>query len=150
MTKQEQPAPAVPHRLIVVASEGMATDEIEAIVRARCGERVEVQVHLSAPASRVSWLNWTTNVEGPAGSETPRSADGIAGVNDVNVDPSAGEFNPLQAIEDALRRYAADELVIVTASDEQASWIESDLENEVRERFGLRITHLVAEPHTEI
>jgi hypothetical protein len=49
----------------------------------------------------------------------------------------------VQAIEDALRKFPADELIIVTRSGEDASWLEQGSLVEARERFRLPTTHLV-------
>jgi hypothetical protein len=38
-----------------------------------------------------------------------------------------GDVGPLQAIEDALRMFAADEIVVVTGADEEATWLEAGL-----------------------
>jgi hypothetical protein len=54
-----------------------------------------------------------------------------------------GDVDPLQAIEDALRMFGADEIVVLTAPDEEASWLESGLGEKASERFAVPVTHLV-------
>jgi hypothetical protein len=54
-----------------------------------------------------------------------------------------GDVDPLQAIEDALRIFGPVEVIILTAPDEQASWLESGLGERARERFAVPVTHLV-------
>jgi hypothetical protein len=54
-----------------------------------------------------------------------------------------GDPDPVRAIEDALRTFPADELIIVTRSGEDASWLEQGSLEEARERFRLPTTHLV-------
>jgi hypothetical protein len=149
MTDGQQGVPGVPRQLIVVATEGVATEDTEAVVRAHAGADVEVQVHVIAPASKISWLNWLTYVEGPAGGEAAQRAEPVAASMPADADPHVGDVDPLQAVEDALRLYAADELFIITAPDDDTNWIESHLKTRVRERFGLPITHLVAGSHKE-
>ena len=149
MTDGRQGEPGVPRQLIVVATEGVATEDTEAVVRAHAGADVEVQVHVIAPASKISWLNWLTNVEGPAGAETAQRAEPVAAAMPADADPHVGDVDPLRAVEDALRLYAADELVIITAPDDETNWVESHLKIRVRERFGLPITHLVVGSHKE-
>ena len=56
----------------------------------------------------------------------------------------SGDSDPLQAIEDALRTFPADEVIIITMPDESGSWLESGAGEEAQRRFALPITHLVA------
>jgi len=49
----------------------------------------------------------------------------------------------LQAIEDALRMFPADEVLVLTAPDEKATWLEAGLGEDARERFSVPVTHLV-------
>jgi len=54
-----------------------------------------------------------------------------------------GDVDPLQAIEDALRMFPADEIVDLTAPNEEATWLEAGLGEKARERFSAPVTHLV-------
>ena len=51
----------------------------------------------------------------------------------------------MQAIEDAPRTFAADELIIVTLPDEDADWLEKGRAETALKSFSLPVTHLVAE-----
>ena len=53
-----------------------------------------------------------------------------------------GDTDPVQAIEDALRTFPADEVLVVTRPDDDASWLEQDSAQEARERFGVPVTRL--------
>jgi hypothetical protein len=50
----------------------------------------------------------------------------------------------VQAIEDALRQFPAEEVIVVTPDDE-AGWLEQDSAEEASERFGVPVTHLVVD-----
>ena len=52
------------------------------------------------------------------------------------------DTDPVQAIEDALRTFPADEVLVVTRPDDDASWLEEDSAQEARERFGVPVTRL--------
>jgi hypothetical protein len=63
--------------------------------------------------------------------------------NGAGGDSSAGDSDPLLAAEDALREFAADELVIVTHPDEEASWLEEGKGREIAESLhGVNVTRL--------
>jgi hypothetical protein len=58
-------------------------------------------------------------------------------------DSSAGDSDPLLALEDALREFPADEVVVVTRPDEEATWLEGNSERIAQRLGGLKVTHLV-------
>jgi hypothetical protein len=49
-------------------------------------------------------------------------------------------------VEDALRTFRADEVVIVTAPDEESTWLEQNLGQRAEERFSLPVTTLTVGP----
>jgi hypothetical protein len=61
----------------------------------------------------------------------------------LEVQGQVGDSDPLIAAEDALGSFAADEMLIVTHSGEEAEWFERDLFDEAAERFEPPITHVV-------
>jgi hypothetical protein len=56
-----------------------------------------------------------------------------------------GDGDPLQAIEDGLRRFDADELIVSTHPPGRSNWLERDVVAKARERFDLPITHVVVD-----
>jgi hypothetical protein len=65
--------------------------------------------------------------------------EGVDAVGDT------GESDPLLAIEDALRTFRADQIVLFTHAGGDRNWAEEDLVDEVRERFDGAVEHLVIE-----
>ena len=51
-----------------------------------------------------------------------------------------GDSDPVKAIEDALRTFAADEILVVAHPDDQAGWLEEGSGAAAQARFGLPIT----------
>jgi hypothetical protein len=92
----------------------------------------------------VSGLRFAT-----AGSERP-GADGppilvvttSEAVPGKHVEAHVGDVDPLQAIEDAFAVSPSDEIVVVTAPDEQATWFETGLGEQAQERFSVPVRHL--------
>ena len=56
-----------------------------------------------------------------------------------------GDPDPIMAIEDSLREFPADEIVIVTHPEGDARWLEDDLFERAKERFEPPIRHFVVE-----
>ena len=55
----------------------------------------------------------------------------------IDASGEIGDGDPLQAIEDALRTFAPDELVISTHPEGRSHWLERDVVSGARERFAL-------------
>ena len=130
-------------KLLVVATAPIEPGPLQDAVREHAGDEAEIRV--VAPASDVSPLQWLASDE----DEAREKAAGVATVAAESVEPEAarteaevGDTDPVQAIEDALRTFPADEVLVVTRSEDDASWLEQDSAEEARERFGVPVTRL--------
>jgi GABA permease len=130
-------------RILVVTTATAPKAELESIVRAHAGQDAEVQV--VAPASKISWLDRLTNAEDDARADATKRAEAASQeLPGEQVEAHGGDVDPL-AIEDALRMFPADEIVVLTAPNEEATWLEADLGENARQRFSMPVTHLVAQ-----
>ena len=60
----------------------------------------------------------------------------------ASVETEVGDSDPVQAVEDALRTFPADQIVIVAGSGDEAGWLERDSASAAYERVGLPVTEL--------
>lgn len=74
---------------------------------------------------------------GPAAEEARQAGATLV------TEPRIGDSDPILAIEDALREFPAQEILIVTRPAEEAAWMEEDLFDRARNRFRLPIAHFV-------
>ena len=129
----------------------MTTVPVEdALLRERVREHAgteDADVRVVAPAADVSRLEWLATDEDDAREEAAdlaeRSARAVA--PEADVEAEVGDVDPVQAIEDALREFPADELIVVTHAESEAGWLEKDEGAEALERFDLPVTRLVVE-----
>jgi hypothetical protein len=128
-------------RILVVATSNIDADEIAGTVGGRFGEHAEVRV--LAPASRLSRLDWLTSAEDEARADAASRAADIADAIPEAVDARVGDVDPLQAIDDAVRAFAPDEVVVVTREDTESSWLESGAGVAAQDRFDVPVTHVV-------
>jgi hypothetical protein len=99
-----------------------------------------------APASGISRLDWLTNAEDDARADAAGRGDELAGAAPTDaVESRVGDSDPMKAIEDALRTFPADELIVVTLPDEDAAWLEKGSTETALKRFSLPVTHVVVE-----
>jgi hypothetical protein len=61
----------------------------------------------------------------------------------IEASGSVGENEPLVAIEDALRRFPADEILIATHPFDELGWLEHGIVAKIRARSDLPITHIM-------
>ena len=132
----------MPRRLLVVATASVPATALRESVRAHAGEDAETLV--VAPASDISRLDWLTNADSDARTEAAERADELADAAPTDdVESRVGDSDPLKAIEDALRTFPADELIVVTLPDEDAAWLEKGSGEKALNRFSLPVTHLI-------
>jgi GABA permease len=56
-----------------------------------------------------------------------------------------GDGDPLQALEDALREFPADEIVVSTHPPGRSHWLEQGVVEQARQRYDVPITHVVVD-----
>lgn len=132
----------MPRRLLVVATASVPATALRKSVRAHAGEDAETLV--VAPASDISHLDWLTNADSDARTAAAERADELADAAPTDdVESRVGDSDPLKAIEDALRTFPADELIVVTLADEDAAWLEKGSGEKALNGFSLPVTHLI-------
>lgn len=113
-----------------------------ALLRDALGDVDELKVVV--PAVKQSRLQWLTNADDDAREDAEGAATSIDEATPDDVRAEAGDADPLQAAEDALADFDADELVVATRPDEEATWLEEGRAADIERRFpGLKVTRLV-------
>ena len=142
-------APGAPDETfrILVVSDGRATSRaFQDKVRSRAAGR-PLEVLVVAPALG-SWLShWTGDDHARHEAEgnlertvAALSAAGVAARGEV------GSDDPIEAADDALREFSADEIVFATHPDDQANWKERGVVEPARDRYDLPVAHVDVDP----
>ena len=117
----------------------------ESFLREQLRERPgggEAEVRIVAPAADVSPLQWLANDEDDARADAERVAEAAGAAVEGEaalVEARVGDSDPVKAIEDALREWPADEVVVVTPPGEHANWLERGAGAQADERFGVPV-----------
>jgi hypothetical protein len=106
-------------RVLVIATE--APDD--AALREQVGDADEVRV--VTPAAKVSKLDWLTGDEDDARAEAAETAEEVAGAVGGEVDRTSQNTDAAQDVEDAVRTFQPDEIVIYTGSGD-STWLEDE------------------------
>jgi nucleotide-binding universal stress UspA family protein len=132
-------------RLLVVSTTPVEDEDLLRRVREHTGDH-EAEVHVVAPAAQLSPLQWLASDEDRAreeAAEVAREAKETVEPDAQEVEAEVGDSDPVQAIEDALREFPADEVIIVTRPGDEVSWLEGGAGEEAKRRFPVPVTHLV-------
>ena len=145
---RQAPAPSPPdeHRILVVANETVGGPELLAEVRERSGERT-AQVFVVCPALNTPIKTWTSDEDEARAAAQRRLDDSLASMRSVGLEAAGeiGDGDPVQAIEDALRTFRPDELIVSTHPPGRSLWLERGVIERARERFALPLTHVVVD-----
>jgi hypothetical protein len=133
-------------RILVIANETVGGEELLAILR-RKAEGVEAHVLVVCPALNSQVRTWASDEDGARAAAQDRLDISLARLerDGVQAEGAVGDGDPLQAIEDALRTFGADEIVISTHPEGRSNWLERDVVGAARDRFGVPITHVVVD-----
>jgi hypothetical protein len=137
-------------RILVVANETVGGRKLLDTVRQRA-EGVREDVLVVAPALNSPLRHWASD-EDPARAEAQRRLDeSLVRLRQegVNAHGEIGDSEPLQALEDALRTFAPDEIIISTHPEGRSHWLEKGIVEAARERFAVPITHVVVDLEAE-
>ena len=138
------------HRVLVVANETVAGSTLRDEIVARAGQgQSEVLVVTPALNSRIR--HWTSDEDGARAQAQQRLDASLAALGGagVNARGQVGDDDPLQAIDDALRAFPADEIILSTHPPGRSNWLERDLVGRARETYPCSITHVVVDLERE-
>jgi len=134
-------------RLLVIANETVQGEELLREIRDRCrGRRCEVLVVTPALASsRTS--HWTSDIDEAIELARQRMELSLIEIKRLGLKAKGeiGDSDPNVAIEDALRVFAADEILISTHPPDRSRWLEGGVVDRAREQIDLPITHVVVD-----
>jgi hypothetical protein len=132
--------------ILVIANETVGGDELLALLR-RKAEGVREQVLVVAPALNSPVRHWASDEDGARAQAQERLDASIARLAEAGVaaDGEVGDGDPLQAMEDALRTFGADEIVISTHPEGRSNWLERNVVGAARDRFDVPITHVIVD-----
>ena len=158
--RQRAPAPDREHvaslsgpderRVLVVANETVRGEELlSTISTLALTERTQFLVVCPALNSR---LKTFTSDEDPAREAAQARLDvTLARLRSVGIEArgEVGDGDPLVAVDDAMRTFGPNEIVISTHPPGRSNWLERGIVESVRARYDVPVTHVVVDLATE-
>jgi nucleotide-binding universal stress UspA family protein len=137
-------------RILVIANETVAGGRLRDEIRAR-SEGYDEQVLVVTPALNSPLRHWASDEDDARAQAQKRLEESLAHLRAMGVDAKGevGDAEPLQAIEDSLRLFGADEIIISTHPEGRSNWLEKGVVEGARERFAVPITHVVVDLEAE-
>jgi hypothetical protein len=139
------------HRILVVANETADAPELlEEIERRTKDRRAEVKV--VAPVLVDSPVKFVVSEVDDARQEAEaRLQRSLEAIRRLGVEASGdiGDDDPNLAIEDALRTFPADEVIISTHPPERSRWLENKVVERAHQDLALPVTHIVVDPDSQ-
>jgi hypothetical protein len=132
------------HRILVVANETPTEEAIaERIAQAAGGSRT--QVFVVCPVFTSPVRHWVSDLDGGRADARRRLDETLGRLRAAGIEArgEVGDEDPLRAIEDALRTFGADEIVVTTHPEGRSTKSERSLVARVREHVALPVTHVV-------
>lgn len=132
-------------RILVVANETVAGRALRAEVVLRAQPDADVLV--VCPALNSPLRHWASDEDG-ARAEAQKRLDGsLAALAEAGVlaRGEVGDADPIQAMEDALRTFGADEIILSTHPPGRSNWLEKGVVGRARESFDVPLTHVVVD-----
>ena len=135
------------HRLLVVANETVGGAALREEIRNRTrGRDSEILVVTPALASSRA-AHWASDVDEAMELARQRMELSLIEIDRLGLRAKGeiGDSDPNVAIEDALRVFPADEIVISTHPPDRSRWLEHGVVDKAREQIDLPITHVVVD-----
>src|SRR5436305_4629544 len=139
-------------RLLVIANETVQGEALVNEIGDRCRERrCEVMVVTPALASSRA-PHWASDIDDAIELARQRMELSLIEIKQLGlkVKGEIGDSDPNVAVEDALRVFPADEILISTHPPGRSRWLERGVVDKARERIDLPIIHVVVDTNARV
>jgi hypothetical protein len=137
-------------RILVIANETVGGETLRETIRQK-SEGYRGQVLVVVPALNSPLRHWASDEDGARAAAAERLRRSLERLRQLGIDArgEVGDGEPLQAIEDYLHIFGADEIIISTHPEGRSHWLERGIVADARARFGVPITHVVVDLEAE-
>ncbi len=138
------------HRILVIANETVGGRTLREMIRER-SEGVRAEILVVTPALNSPLRHWASDEDDARAAAQDRLDASLARLASVGLRArgEVGDGDTLQAMEDALRTFGADEIILSTHPEGRSHWLERGVVAKARERFAVPITHVVVDLEAE-
>jgi hypothetical protein len=143
-------APEGRRRVLVVANRTLAGEELRETLRRAAADGAELHVVAPILPSRVHYIASDIDRELEDARERLAAALAWAREQGLHADGKVGDpFTAFGAVEDELRAFGADEVIISTLPPGRSNWLEAGILERLRDELDVPITHVVVDQEIE-
>jgi hypothetical protein len=137
-------------RILVIANETVGGGPLRRQIEER-SSGYETSVLVVSPALNSPLRHWASDEDPAREAARQRLETSLQRLRENGIEASGevGDADPLQAIEDAVRTFGPDEIIISTHPEGRSHWLERGVVTGARERFAVPITHVVVDLEAE-
>ncbi len=137
-------------RILVVANETVTGAALREEILDRVASE-DAEVFVVAPALNTRLRHWTSDEDRARAEAQRRLDESLRALAEAGVDARGvvGDDDPLQAIEDTLRTFGADEIILSTHPPGRSNWLERDVVAHARARYDAPVAHVVVDLERE-
>jgi hypothetical protein len=141
---EAQQIPGRSHRVLLVADERSGGTDLAGALRSHSDGR-SVSVFVMTPPLRSRLANLADD-QGGYEDAAARLAATLQGLRAAGllVNGQISASDPIQAADDGLRLFPADEIVFLTHADGETNWLEKGVVGQAESRYGVPVRHLFA------
>lgn len=133
-------------RVLVVANETVVGDELmQAIGEHALAEKSLFYVVCPALNSRLkTWVSDEDPARAEAGKRLLATIERLSSVG-IEAQGDVGDVDPLVAVEDAVRLFRPNEMIVSTHPEGRSNWLERGVVDALRQRYDVPVTHVVVD-----
>jgi hypothetical protein len=137
-------------RILVIANETVGGGPLRKQIEER-SSGYDTAVLVVSPALNSPLRHWASDEDPAREAARQRLETSLQRLRENGIEASGevGDADPLQAIEDAVRTFGPDEIIISTHPEGRSHWLERGVVTGARERFAVPITHVVVDLEAE-
>ncbi len=134
-------------RILVITNETARGEALHSTILAQAARADASEVLVVAPALNSRLRHWVSDEDRARRDAVERVGDCVARLEQAGLraEGRIGDPDPLQAIEDALRDFPADRIVIATHPEGRSNWLAHDLVDRAGARFHHPVIHVVVD-----
>ncbi len=142
----EQFGPPDEKRVLVVANETVGGHELMDVIGELALSGTSL-FYVVCPALNSRLRTWTSDEDPARAAAQSRLRATLERLSSVGIEAQGdiGDVDPLVAVEDAVRLFRPNELVVSTHPEGRSNWLERGVVRALRERYDVPVTHVVVD-----
>ena len=136
------------HRVLLVVDGACTASELESVAGGHATSETKVFVVAPAVSSRMARLTGDEHAYADAQGNVDAAVGALAGLG-IDASGHVGSHDPLQAADEALREFPADEIVFALSGANETEWLEQGVPEIGRSRYAVPVRDLRPSAHAD-